>query len=284
MQGGGMRGVFGAGVMYEFAKQGFFADIVAPVSASVPTAMYYASRQYEEMRRIWLEEVGTSRFVHLGNLFLGKPIYDIDYLIDEIFRKKYLLAVDAVVESPTRLIVPLFNYHSGVTELHSNHDDNFRDMVWALLHISMTLHDKHILWGTKFEQYVDAGIDPFVLYKLDYLPENTRVISIWNEPKFDMHKIKFLGQKLFLLLQSRNFPPKVKEMLRTRSELISNGMRVYNDYRARVRPIEVKPDNFSFLDGLDVLSRDNKHLSKLFEHGRIKARAALSSEIFKNNA
>lgn len=278
LQGGAMRGAFGAGVLYEFASRGFFVDTIAAASASVSTAAYYAARQHEEMRKIWLEEVGNKRLIRLGNLLSGKPIYDIEYLIEEVFKKKYPLDVQRLAESPTRFILPLYNYQERRLELRSNTDAGFAEDAWSLLHMAMIIHDSHILWGTRFEPYVDGALDPFALYKLDYIPENSRIIVIWNEPKFDMHLIKRLGQRIFIALQTRTFPAEVQRMLQARHQLIIDGMKIYAAFCEKRRPAVIKPDPLSLLDGLDVLSRNNTHLAKLFGHGRAKARQILFSE------
>ncbi len=274
MQGGAMRGAFGAGVLYELATRGIFLDTVAAASASVPTAAYYVAGQYEDMRTIWLQEVGNSRFIRYDNLLLGRPIYDIDYLIHDVFQKKYPLSVESLSTSRSRLVVPLYNYISQRVELRTSKDEGFSSSVWSLIHVAMTVHGRHILWGTPYEQYVDGAIDPFALYKADFLPEGTRVLSVWNEAKFDMHVVKSLGQKLFLLLQSRNFPDEIKQILRARPHLIEGGMHTYQDFCTRMRPVVIKPDAFSLIDGIDVLSRSNEHLAQLFEHGRAKTRTA----------
>lgn len=281
MQGGAMRGAFGAGVLYEFAKRGCYVDTVAAASASVPSAFYYAARQPEEMRTIWTEKVGNNRFIRFDNLFLGKPIYDIDYLIENIFRDACPLSTSALANSPTRVVLPLYNYQKKTLEIRTSHDDDFAEHVWSYLRLAMIIHDRHILWGTPFEPYVDGALDPFALYKTKFLPEDARVLVIWNEQKFNMHTIKYIGQKLFLALQARHFPAEVKRMVRTRRALIDEGITVYNEFCTRMDPVVIKANDV-FLAGLDVVSRNNTYLTRLFEEGREKARVAFDTGVLKD--
>ena len=281
MQGGAMRGAFAAGVLYEFGSRGFYPDVIAAASSSVPTAAYYVAHQIEDMRAIWTKEVTTDRFIRYDNMLLGKPIYDIDFLINTIFKKKRPLSLNAMRASRTRMVVPLYNYVVKRLESRTSVDPEFIDHMWEYLHLAMIIHDQHILRGTPFEPYVDGALDPFALYKLPIIPKGARVVVIWNEPKFNMHTIKYLGQKLFVLFQARNFPAEVRRMLKTRKKLIEEGVAIYNGFCKLYSPVVIKPNSI-FFAGMDVVSRGEAHLSGLLEEGRQKACAAIDSGILKD--
>lgn len=282
MQGGAMRGAFGAGVVYELGKRGVYVDTIAASSASVPTSVYYAARQFEEIRKVWTESVGSSRFIRYDNLLFGKPIFDIEYLIGEILKKKYPLSLESLSGSKTKVVVPLYNYETSALEVRTSEDQDFLENIYTYFHLAMIVHEKHILRGTPFEKYVDGALDPFVLFKVPFLKPGTRVIVIWNLSKFDMHAIKYLGQKIFTLFQSRNFPDQVKRVLQHRRELVHGGARVYGTFCKLWDPVVIKPAGRDLAEIFDVISRDNKSLGKLFEHGREKASAALDSGVLKD--
>jgi hypothetical protein len=159
--------------------------------------------------------------------------------------------------------------------MRDSKDPDIVSDMWHLLRISMILHDRQILWGTQYEQYVDGELDPLGLFKLPIARANEHVIVVWNEPSMDMSFMRFAGQKLFLLLQARGFPREVKRMLHSRAMLLRQEKPLYEDFCRRYRPIVIKPDSHSFLDGLDVIRRNNDHLKSLFEQGRAKARGVM---------
>ena len=233
------------------------------------------------MRAVGTKEVTTSRFIRYDHMLLGKPIYDIDYLINDIFKERYPLSQGAIRASQTRMVIPLYNYVSKNLEIRTSTDPGFIDHIWDYLHLAMIIHNEHIMRGTPFEPYVDGALDPFALYRLSFLPGDTRVIVIWNEPKFDMHAIKFFGQKLFMFFQARDFPEEVKRMLRTRKKLIEDGVVIYNEFCKRRNPVVIKP-NAIFFAGMDVVSRNKAHISGLFEEGRQKTRAAIENGSLKD--
>lgn len=277
MQGGAMRAIFGTGVLHEFGERGFYPDTIAAASASVPPAAYYTARQWQWMRDVWINEIGTKRVLRYDHLFRGKPIYDIEHLIRNVFKKNYPIDIETLEASRTRLVFPLYNYIEDRIEIKTSKDADFRQHVWDFMHLAMVLHPDQLLRGTKFEKYIDGAIDPFALYREPIVAPDTRIISIWNEHEFGMHLAKRIGQVIFVLLQMRGAPAGVKRMLKTRDRLIADGMQVYEEFCRRRNPLVIKPDRLSMLDGVDAISRNSNHLERLFEHGRQKAREAFES-------
>lgn len=107
LEGGGMRAGFVAGALMALMDKGLsnFSFGVA-VSASVPTLAYFASEQREEMEQLWRFELSTPRFVCYRNipssslaLSSKRPILDLDYLVYEVFKKKYPLDMESLLKS-----------------------------------------------------------------------------------------------------------------------------------------------------------------------------------------
>lgn len=275
MQGGATRAAFGAGVLYELASNGVVPRLIASASAGTPTAAYFVASQHEEMRDAYTNGIGD--LISITNLILGKPLYDINHLLNETMRKRYPLSVEKIAASPTELFIPLFNYRDGRTELRSNRDPDFLEHAWSLLHISLVVHADHILRGTQFEQYVDGALDPFALFREVPLPENARVLVIWNESDFGLHWMKRLGYQIFMYFQAHGAPKELMHLLEKREDMLRNGLELYDEFCARRDPVVIIPDRRSAFEGFDVLRGGRAHISRLFEHGREKGRAALAS-------
>ena len=113
MEGGGLRGAFGAGVLDELARQGTpaFDDLVA-VSSGSPTAIYYATGQAAAGTRIWRHHTHSAQLIAARNLLAGRPIMDIDRLV-RVFQHTVQLDHAALAACPSRVWIGLTDCTTG---------------------------------------------------------------------------------------------------------------------------------------------------------------------------
>ena len=83
VEGGGLRGAFGAGVLSELAAGGAarFDDVVA-VSSGAPTAAYLVTGQAADGLRIWEDHTHGAQLISPRNWLRAAPLMDIDGMID----------------------------------------------------------------------------------------------------------------------------------------------------------------------------------------------------------
>lgn len=121
-EGGGMRGAYALGAID--ALYSYFGlknvDYVTGSSASSGTLAYYTTCQLYPGYYIWTKELPNHRFLSLWNVFKGHPFLDVDYLIDEIFKKRIPLNVKKVKTSRTRFIIPVTNAKTGKVKYFDN--------------------------------------------------------------------------------------------------------------------------------------------------------------------
>lgn len=88
-EGGGMRGTYSLGAIN--ALYSYFGlkkvDYVTGSSAGIAPLAYYTAGQFYSSYRIYKREISNHKPLSLKNVFRGLPILDVDYLIDEIFKK-----------------------------------------------------------------------------------------------------------------------------------------------------------------------------------------------------
>ena len=102
LEGGGMRAGFVAGALMAFMDNGIGEfDMALAVSASVPTLTYFLSGQRIDLETVWRHELCTPKLVCYRNipaaslaLSAKRPVLDIDYLIFEVFKKRYPLNIN----------------------------------------------------------------------------------------------------------------------------------------------------------------------------------------------
>lgn len=121
MPGGGMRCAYSAGAVVALAKEfGFYEpSMFFASSGSVGTMFYFLARQYDAVERIWTRHLATCRFV---SLLRPWKIMDIDWLVDEVFRRIDPLDTRAVFGSRTEWSVPLTDKKSGDVRFISKKD------------------------------------------------------------------------------------------------------------------------------------------------------------------
>lgn len=119
MSGGGMACSYGAGTLLALRQKYDFKnpDIIIAGSGGAGTAAYFVSGQYDSIKNIWSNLLSTKKFI---NLFRFWRVIDIDYLIDEVFKKQDILDKEKVFNSSINFLVPLTNAETGRVKYFSN--------------------------------------------------------------------------------------------------------------------------------------------------------------------
>lgn len=135
VEGGGLRGAFGAGVITELSRAGLaaFDDIVA-VSAGAPSAAYLATGQAEQGLTIWREYTHGSQLISARNLYRGAPLLAIDRLVG-VFQHTVPLDAAALGATTTRLWIAITDCETGIARYVKATPDN----VFELLRATMAL-------------------------------------------------------------------------------------------------------------------------------------------------
>ena len=161
-EGGAMRGAYVLGVID--ALYSYFGlkhvDSLTGSSASASTLSYYASDQFYPGYYIWTGEATNPRFLSIGNLFKGRPFLDIDYMVDEVFKKKIPLDPDKINKSKMHLVIPLTNAKTGKAEYF---DSKTNEDIFEILRAAMAapfVYGKFVKIRSKV--YFDGSFsDPF---------------------------------------------------------------------------------------------------------------------------
>ncbi len=102
VEGGAMGSVISGGMMlaleYLDLNKGF--DLVIGASAGALSAPYFVAGQTLEGLQIYWEHINNGKFIKnpLGFLLFGKPLFSLEYLVDEVYTKKVPLDFEAVLQ------------------------------------------------------------------------------------------------------------------------------------------------------------------------------------------
>ncbi len=130
--GGGMRCAYGAGVLLALGEN---FDVREPYvgiasSGSAGSFSYYLSEQYEQLKKAWEGLLCRKRVI---NPFRFWKIFDIDYLIDEIFKKEERLDLEKLNSKKTRFFISATNAKTGQLEyfLANNNGSDIFELMRA---------------------------------------------------------------------------------------------------------------------------------------------------------
>ena len=112
VEGGAMRGAWAAGVLAFLHDRGRRQyDLVYAASSGACSAAYFVAGMWEPGLAIWRGH--ACKVVRKTNFLRHKPVIDLAYLVDHVFRRHVPLSVEALQNAPTRFFVVLTDCHTG---------------------------------------------------------------------------------------------------------------------------------------------------------------------------
>jgi len=200
LQGGGMRGVFGAGVCCALEELGYTKafDEVYGVSAGALNAAYFLSGQAAYGTTIYYQDINNRKFIHF---FRFKKIMDIDFLMEVIYHKKPL-NLKRLLSNPTSFNVVLTRVSTGeavIFKLEKAAD------IFSILKATCALpfaYDIPVDVGG--EKYLDGGVSCPIPLKEAIEGGCTDIMVVFTRPKdYEPGRSKFSEILDYLLVEPR---------------------------------------------------------------------------------
>ncbi len=182
-----MRAGFVAGALMALMDKGLVDfDVALAVSASIPTLAYFAAGQREDIERVWREELNTPKLVCYRNIPAAslalspkRPVLNIDYLVYEVFKKKYPLDIQALLNSKTRCLFAMTKTPDASLAFLSPGDNDIYSTFKAALAVP-GCYPRAVRVGES--EYVDGGtVNPLPVKSL-LDKKMHRLIAILTKP------------------------------------------------------------------------------------------------------
>lgn len=158
MSGGGMSCSYGVGALLALVEKYDFTnpDIVIAGSGNAGTLAYFVSRQYGSIRNIRSNLLSTKKFIDPWRV---SKVIDIDYLIDEVFKKQDILDEGKIYNSKTLFLIPATNIETGEIEYFSNKNkDDIFEVMRATKAMSVLFNKKVRINGKMYcDSYVSIS-------------------------------------------------------------------------------------------------------------------------------
>jgi predicted patatin/cPLA2 family phospholipase len=162
VEGGAMRGAWAAGVLAFLHEQGRRQyDLVYAASSGACSAAYFVAGMWGPGLSIWHSQ--ASRTVRRANFLRRKPIIDLAYLVDHVFRSHVPLSIEALRKSPTRFYIVLTDCATGEPVYFHARDERVFEALRATASMPLATRGFDYVEG---RPYADGGVgDPIPIQR-----------------------------------------------------------------------------------------------------------------------
>ena len=157
-----MRGAWAAGVLAFLHERGRRQyDLVYAASSGACSAAYFVAGMWQPGLSIWREH--ASKAVRKINFLRHKPVIDLAYLVDHVFRQHVPLSVEALQKAPTHFSIVLTDCLTGEPVYFHAHDERIFDALRATSSMPLATRGFDYVDG---HPYADGGVsDPIPIQR-----------------------------------------------------------------------------------------------------------------------
>jgi len=210
LEGGGLRGIFTAGVLDFFLEKNIEFDGCIGVSAGSCHACSYLSKQYKRAFNVSVDYLDDKRYCSMHSLITTGDLFGVDFVYGEIPDKLNPIDNEAFMKSRTRFQAVITNCRTGEAEYPDVKD--FRtDTVYIRASSSLPFLSKMV--KINGELYLDGGVSDSIPIKKSIENGNTKNIIIMTRDKKYRKKQSKLGK--ISAIRYKKYP-KFVELMNTR--------------------------------------------------------------------
>jgi len=269
LEGGGMRGVYTAGILEYFLESQLFFPYVIGVSAGACNAASYLSKQKGRNKTVTIEYASDPRYISWRNYFRNRQFFGMDFIFDEIPNNHVPYHYDVFYNSPSEFVVGTTDCVTG-DPVYFKKQDYGKDLL-TVLRASSSL--PFIAPEVRFKDKIllDGGIsDPIPLKKAqqDGFAKNIVILT--------RNKGYLKKPSKFHYLVNRKYPE-----YKGLQQSLRNRYQIYNE-TVEYLEMEEKKGNVLIIRPTQPLKvgrmeRNPQRLEELYNQGYEDARSAMSS-------
>ena len=225
LEGGGMRGVFTAGVLDVFLEQDLNPDLCIGVSAGACLACSYLCKQKGRGFSVMTDYLDNKDYCSFSSLVRTGDMFGADFLYHKIPEELYPIDNTAFLKNKTEFYAVVTNCTTGKPE-YPQISDMFRDVECVRASSSLPLLARMVkLWGVN---YLDGGVaDPIPVQKALEMGCDKVIVVLTQHRKFRKSPEKTIP---LIRWKYQNYPNLVQDM-KIRHQ-------VYNDTLDQIADLE----------------------------------------------
>lgn len=258
VEGGGMRGVYTAGVLDYFMEKNLYFDDCYGVSAGACHISSYVSKQIGRSIKVTLDYINDKRYCSVNSLIKTGDMFGVEMLYDIIPNKLELYDYDTFNKFKGNFYSVVTNCKTGKAE-YIKIKDMKKDIIAVRASSSLPLLSRIVEINGK--EYLDGGITDSIPIKKSIKDGHKKnVVILTRDKTYRKSKPKFLS---FFKLKYKKYPNLVKA--------IENRYKMYNETLDFLEEEKAKNKVFIIQPKLPVkisrIEKDKDKLKALYNQG-----------------
>ena len=258
VEGGGMRGVYTAGVLDYFMEKNLYFDDCYGVSAGACHISSYVSKQIGRSIKVTLDYINDKRYCSVNSLIKTGDMFGVEMLYDLIPNKLELYDYDTFNKFKGNFYSVVTNCKTGKAE-YIKIKDMKKDIIAVRASSSLPLLSRIVEINGK--EYLDGGITDSIPIKKSIKDGHKKnVVILTRDKTYRKSKPKFLS---LLKFKYKKYPNLVKA--------IENRYKIYNETLDFIEEEKAKNKVFIIQPKLPVkisrIEKDKDKLKELYDQG-----------------
>lgn len=257
LEGGGMRGLYTAGILDFFMEKDLYFPYVIGVSAGACNAASYISKQKERSKRINIDYVKNPRYLSYRNLVKEKSIFGMDFLFNEIPNKLEPFDYTTFHSSEQRFII-------GTTDCETGNplyfDKNKCKDILGVLRASSSIPLLSPVVEVEGKKLLDGGVaDSIPIKKAIEDGFKRNIIILTRNKEYRKKPYKF---KLFVKRSYSKYP-KLVDKIFNRYKIYNNTLDYIEELENKYKAFVIRPSKPLKVDRLEKNPEKLKELYKM---------------------
>lgn len=260
--GGGLRGIYGAGVLDRCIEKGISFDRCIGVSAGSANTASFLAGQHGRNFRFYTQYAKRTDYMSASNILKKHSYLDLDYIYGVLSNSggEDPLDYDALMRNPTEYTVVATDAESGEPFYFSKAD--MRQNDYGILKASCCIPIACKAYTVGEKQYYDGGVSDAIPIEYALDAGADRIVLILTRP-IDAD-VSFDKERLCSVLLKSKYP-NVSEALLKRGERFHNSIELAKKLEKDGRLIIIAPSDIGHLK---TLTKDIGDLTALYERGK----------------
>ncbi|MCM3738087.1 patatin family protein [Bacillus cytotoxicus] len=259
LEGGGMRGVYTAGVLEYFMENDLHFPYVIGVSAGACNAASYLSRQKERNKTVNIEYVTHPRYLSYKNFWKKRQLFDMDFIFHEIPLQHVPFDFETYFNTEQQFLVGTTDCETGQPVYFEKGRSQEDSLMVLQASSSLPFVAPVVEFGGK--KLLDGGIsDPIPVRKAQEDGYRKSVVILTRNKGYMKKKSRFgwVAGKVY-----KNYPNLVNTML-TRYEVYNETLHYIEKEEAAGNIFVIRPTEQLQVDRME---KDPDKLQRLYEQG-----------------
>ena len=269
LEGGGMRGLFTAGILDILMENGIEFDGAIGVSAGAVFGCNYKSHQVGRAIRYNMKYCRDDRYCSLKSLIKTGDMYGAQFCYHYLPKKLDYFDVEAFQKNPMEFYVVTTEVKNGKPVYHKINNGGFFDMEWIRASASLPLVANSVKIGK--HDMMDGGIaDSVPIRFFESIGYNKNVVILTQPAGYT--KKSSMGHKLTTAIVSIKRPGMAKT-LKKRPEMYNETLKYIEEREASNSVFVIRPP-----ESLNIsrTERNPKELHRVYMMGRREGKRVLA--------